>query len=249
MKKILSVSLALVMLLAISTQFGFSKAEAKVGNKEIVFQAKEIKDKETLYKRALKGINEDKKGAPVPEKAVLKGNGDSVEIETKTTSQLLERYNKEDGTSVEVYAATTFTEVEGEDLVAASASGQSGSTWDSSGGIKAFSTIYYERPSYDGNYYIEIKYATGGWDFYDGNLRVLNRDVRIGASGPTAWGGSARAVDQRRNYYGVGLDWTAYAYASWVPVLDNGRTSSGIASYSTISGYGDSWTLNHYNNR
>lgn len=116
--------------------------------------------------------------------------------------------------------------------------------WDSSGGIKAYCTIYFTRCELDdGREGVKLDKITGGYDRAAHTLRVTDYEVNIAATGDN--------VTQRKSIDMDKSSWIVYPPSSWKPVFvgNNALTVLGAACNLTISRNSKCWYLeltNHY---
>ncbi|NLV36566.1 MAG: hypothetical protein GXY17_07825 [Clostridiaceae bacterium] len=145
----------------------------------------EIKDYDTLLKRAQKNIHDlDLSEFPLIGKYTYKltKNGVDQEITTNITSQLLKRTIK-DGKVAEIYAVTSLGSGTLYDEM-----------WDGSISVKTYSTIYYSVDSSGPTGTALLTKVTGGWYIDDRTVSVSNRKVIYVTNG---WGPTGYFLNQR----------------------------------------------------
>lgn len=125
----------------------------------------------------------------------------------------------------------------------ASSGGNKGAyAWDSTGGVKIFSTIYYsESVSYDRTY-THLDKITGGYEKADRSLSVVSQEITYGATQPY--------LVQTKVENVTGTSWTIIPPSSW-EAIDTSQTLArilGVNSYVTIKRNSGSWTVTLLNN-
>jgi hypothetical protein len=236
----------IIFLLALST-FGFTTSAA---NKEkervlVLYEREEIKDIDKLFERAknnISDINEKKNKFS----ASLENNNTKQkdDLTILSTTQLLKSVKKNDGTIVNSYSTTVFA-------VTPSADGSGSKNkngWDSSYGIEAYSTYYYDYYNKSGGTspgeYRDLTSVKGGWKIHDSTISLSNRKVTLGASG-TSYNGYY--VQQITDKYPTGNSFSYSAPSSWEPVyMSNG--SVGVTTTVTLKRGSSTWTLTLRNN-
>jgi len=147
---------------------------------------------------------------------------------------------------IESYKVVTLTIVSDEDedegIVAPLAEGsKSESRWDTAGGVRAYSTVNYDR-SIDGNLYLyKLTSVSGGWERHDSSYVLSDRKVNYGATGTTKEGGFA---NQSSGFLYPTSDTYSYtAPSNWVPVWQS-YMIFGTNSWVTIKrGTSSEWEL------
>jgi len=172
------------------------------GKSKVIIEKKEITDVDKLFDRAKNGISDIKDKKDIVPKAkgmaISKESGRSVNAHLLSTTQLLKEEKLSNGDIVTTYATTNFALLPESELLnaaqdtisIASDASYPNSAWDSTGGVKAYGTIYWNW-SYNGG----ITYAsmsgqtnTGGWTLTSG-YSLSNKKITYGQSGMTAFNG------------------------------------------------------------
>lgn len=243
MKKLFTLLLMLTLLLS---SVAFQTAHAKTvptATKKIIFQKQEITDLNTLFNRAINGKSDISTGNL---RSSIKLSDDKDNIQTNDinkptvnqyiTAQVLKESQTNTGVEKDI-AVTTFVTVN--PLVTSST--RSGSKWDSSYAVKAYSTIYYSsKIGSNGMTYYKLTRAKGGWTNGDSSISLSGRKVVMGCSGNEA--------EQRVTHYPSGMTWDYYAPSSWVYVSGVLKPPVGATSYVTLKRGGSTWTLTYTNN-
>jgi hypothetical protein len=216
LKKMTVCLMTFVILVATSVLPSFA-APGKAREGKIIFSVPEIRDKNTLFERAKKGITD------VPQEMVVSGGkfrnkqtGKELPVKTYNTTQLLEIKEFPDGLRKERYATTVF-------LVAQADGSFSWSEWDNTGGVRLSGTIYFNK-SYDsqGQETIELYKVNGDYTIYDSTYSIDNQRVKVVQDGYSIEPGSGGVVYQRVWKYPTGFSFEYYPPSEWYPV----RTSS-----------------------
>lgn len=118
--------------------------------------------------------------------------------------------------------------------------------WDSSGAVKAYSTVYYERGTYSGQSTVNITKVTVGYEKPDVSVRVEGQELFVGQTGKT----TAGTKTQTKTSYPSGTSSTWTPPSSWYPVMKVDASQAG-ATYTLTLGRGSStytWKVAVYNN-
>jgi hypothetical protein len=118
-----------------------------------------------LFDRAINGISDLQDKTFKPETKMVNENGENADVKNFSTTQLLKTESYTDGTKENTYATTNFVIVPMYDHI------QSYPKWDSTYGVKAYSTIYWNN-WYDPNglAYLSLQQVVGGWTVNDGTI-------------------------------------------------------------------------------
>lgn len=188
-------------------------------------------------------LNIGNQGYSTSNDVIVSTLGDMINVEKKTynTIEKIGKFGYLDNSESELYALYSIEEY---------SISKSDETWDSSNGIRAFSTIYVER-TYESNpygEYIRLLSSEGGWQVLDASLNTSNPIVTQGVSG---MGSDEFLVSESISYnpYNIG----AYSYTAhqWPRVLASGVSiwEMNVGESSQISvnrgNPSNSWTLNH----
>lgn len=150
----------------------------------------------------------------------------------------LKNLYEEDTELFAIYSITEFSNFRG------------GETWDSTNGIRAFSTIYVER-TYETNpnaEYIRLLSSEGGWQVLDTSLNTSNPIVTQGVSG---MGRDELFVSRSIDYYPYNISSYYYTAPQWPRVNASGVSiwEMNVGESSQINVYraspSNSWTLYH----
>jgi len=179
-KKFKVVLSSLLTVLILTTPV-FASSVNNVAKSEVVYEKPLITDMDVLYEKATNGISDIKEGKIVHNaKLTNKEKGQDKEIKTYSTTQLQKTTKDSNGNSVDTYVTTTFAVVNTSDLeenVSNSSSGtmtiqsydgnKGDSKWDKTGGVKAYSTVYWNNSTYGSLSFVNMagQTLTGGWTF------------------------------------------------------------------------------------
>jgi len=262
---ILSVGLAITSLF--TTDAYAANEQPKKEGYRVVEKNKEITDLNILFENAKKrksDLNEEQL-EKLASKAELKANSKKSnspdpKMETFETAQLLEVREYESGIVEEDYAVTTFVIVDEPTTTVSAASSEGGSQyrykWDSTLGVKAYSTVYYRIVSDPrGSRHWDITSVSGGWQVEESTYILSGMKVVVGQNGWSYWGGTVSG--QTITKYPSSRTYSYTVPDSWVPVVASGSfspTGSGVGTHSTVTIKRDSpyntssWTLSLTNN-
>ncbi len=245
MKKAISYSLIFVMLFLLSIPVSAEEKET-VKKEKVIYQAKEITNEKELYERALIGIKEVPiNNLDLPEQEMINNQTkEHVNLSQHVTSQLLSTKSINDSV-VQEFAITTFVTPEAStnsEPVFSTFASKSEDLWDSSQGVKAYSTIYYTRTTKSGVGYAKVTKATGGWTVSDKSISLSNRVVKIGTSG---WPAGTQSITKNPS----GNSWSYTTPTSWKYISTEGENAIGATSTVTLKrGTRSTWTLKLNNN-
>ncbi|WP_003541435.1 hypothetical protein [Desulfotomaculum nigrificans] len=229
-----------VFCLFVSPITNLNLAEAKMTEK-VRFEKQIIKDVDTLYDRAQKGITDldskhkDKlfkyKAAMIDEK-----NGNKKDVDVYETTQLYKQTEGEDGSITSYYATTIMAVPYYDDSKYKSVS-------DGSGGVKAYGTFYWLTNYINGIEYVDMVYVDGGWTVGDSRLTVSDRKYWYGQSGFNL----DRFFVQNTSptYTTSSFTFARTVDSSWAPISLTTKYSIGLNSSCKIThtGNGSSWVL------
>ncbi|TYR81546.1 hypothetical protein FZC66_06830 [Priestia megaterium] len=247
MKKAISYLMAFTMLFLLVIPVSAKEKEV-VQKEKVIYQAKEITNQKELYERAVKGI----KDVPINDlslpKQEMKNNQtkENVELSEHVTSQLL-NVKTVDDTEIQEIAVTTFVTPESSTILEptfttfATSGSKSEEEWDSSYGVRAYSTIYYSRTTKDGVSYAKVTKASGGWSISDSSISLSSRKVTIGTSG---WPAGTQSITK----YPTGNSWSYSTPTSWEYISTTSGHSIGATSTVTLKRGSSTWTLKLNNN-
>lgn len=175
--KVLVGTLCLILLTG-SSSFA---ASSKTNNIKSIVTKQEITNIDILTKRAKNAISDIAINS-LPrhnfKAKIHNDDGVTINIPTYQTSQVLQKTIYEDGTEKALLTVTTIAEVPATILSGGGSDYSYG--WDSSGGVRAYSTNYYYYDNSSPTRY-NLYRVTGGWNVHDGV--ATNRRVNYGNSG------------------------------------------------------------------
>jgi len=171
MKKLLLTLFTVALFILSFTSIGFAAQKS-----EVTYKKDLIKDLKVLQERAEKGISDKKPDFIKNFKATMEDNktGEKVDLNVKETTQLYQVSKDVQGNTIESYAVTSFV----------SDDSKKSTSYLSDGGVKAYSTIYYNI-KYDNNKntHIGLVGTDGGWTIVDSFYTLSNRNVSLVQSG------------------------------------------------------------------
>ncbi len=228
MKKFVNFILIIVLVLTSAGAVYANQGQKSEPGGKIVYQAKEIKDLDTLFKRAKDNITDLETGkyeAKPIAKLKNKLTGNEKNVETYTTTQLLKKEILDNGKERKSYATTGFAEV----TISVIKSRTDDGVEDIQDSVRAYSTIYWEEEDNG----VQLQSATGGWQFTNnGNTSMSDLKVVLGQAGFTIYGPYEQYYSST---YSVSSTWTKYASSSWDPVVDNAFDYVGATQQAKIS--------------
>lgn len=232
----------------------------------------EITDLNKLYERAQKGISDlsfsSEKSLSTKSSLSLKekSNNNELNFHKYQTAQLLTVKQEADGTKIKTYAVTTMevaptqtvktnTIAPKNNLIRMSVdASKSDSKWDSTIGVKAYSTVYYDNKTDPrGSKHWDMSKVKGGWKVTDNRYSLSGMKVTYGQNGWSYWKGGV-VTGQVSTKYPKGTTFSYTVPSSWKPVVANGSFSVegsavGCTSYVKIKKSGSkSWSLSFTNN-
>ncbi|ATW26327.1 hypothetical protein [Candidatus Formimonas warabiya] len=185
MKKI-TIVFSLICILILCTVAVYAK-EAPKDNDVTLINNAEITDVDQLFLRAKNGITDcDVKPFIKNEKAFLRSQGDSKELQTYSTAQVLKETKKQNGSTEKTIAVTTFV------IVPLGGGSYNDEKPDSTGAVVAYSTRYWSTitDSVNNTCYLLTR-ASGGWRIEDAQVSLSSRKVIYNCNGAGADGGPA----------------------------------------------------------
>jgi hypothetical protein len=231
----------------------------------------EITDLNLLFKNAKKIKKEILKGKNI--KTGKEEDEKVLEVDHYQTSQLLEELEKPDGQKIEKYAITNFAVAKEKDnakeelqptnesnlnVITLSnnnsginfqkTSSKSDYAWDSTLGVKAYSTIYVNKTTNSQGTWLDLQSVIGGWEIHDSTYSLTNKRVRLAQIGVGANGNVYKTLDK----YPSSLTWSYPAPPEWPPVSADtwgaGTAYVGAGQYTTINRGSTSWQFDWANN-
>ncbi|MCM3324770.1 hypothetical protein [Cytobacillus kochii] len=167
------------------------------------------------------------------------GVAEDLKITEYKTAQILEESDSEQFIAVTVFNDVNILEdTDGPPEIMPF--GDKGSDkWDSSGGVKSYSRIYYKTKVEGGVTYATLTKVTGGWTNSDSSIKLSNRKVVYGVSG---WPGVSKklTVNPSTNSYNASFSWPYVATSTTYHL--------GTNSTVTLKRGSSTWTLYHLNN-
>lgn len=207
---------------------------------EILFEAKEITDKDVLYKKALEEKKSQQNNNKSSSSSINKGRKVTATMEIEDKSKVLDSMSttqflksvKRENIVENTYAVTTFVNVSPKDFEPVSVMASSykpGSLTDGGISVKSSATIYYTESVIGGISHIKLNKVDTSWQVLDPRTYIENRRLRMAAQGTNA-GIYLDQVDVYR-YQNLNSSVTYYAPTSWKPVADNIRLNLGVSTY------------------
>ncbi|HAJ3957195.1 hypothetical protein WD019_19040 [Fictibacillus sp. Mic-4] len=247
MKKALTslTSLSLFCLLAAAPANAASNDHEIKSNKEtprVIYQAKEEKDINKLYKKAVNGVSDISVLDPLHNRAKWKltpenksAKAKNTDIDQYETAQIL-KVEKVGDTEVRNIAVTSFADVGIESI----SGSQNGSKWDPSYSVKAYSTMYYTQTvKSDGLTYAKVTRGKGGWTNSDPQVYISSKKVILGTTGwPAGTQTSTHYPSGSTFDYSVSFDYVALSAGHAI----------GVTSSCTLKDTSDTWSLKLNNN-
>lgn len=238
----------MLMFVLLGGIFFASPSFAEQNDYKVLFEKEEIKDEETLYKRAIQGISDvNSNEKEIKNEAKLQGKSKSIPINVHQTTELLKRVKKGDEI-IETYKVHAFVDISPEDMSIAASGSKPKTDWDPSGGVKASSNWYYTTSTISGTTHIDqTGSASGSWTVYDYGTTLSNKRYVLGQYGPSKAGCGTCNDTVNGNVSGYSFS-KAVPTTSWVPVSASTYTSIGVSMYATVSKGSESWNFSFYNN-
>jgi len=224
-------------------------AEEQDNQETVIYEKKEIKDLNKLYERAENNVTDKKINIDkLSEEVEVTLNDKEVSKDVSATTQLLKKTKDSEGNIDAYYTTTTFVDdipaseeeaSSGEVSASATSTSRKASKWDSSGGVKAYSTVYYSVTYKDSVPYQDLSKVTGGWSVSDSSISLSNRKVDLGQSGGSLCGG----VTQKKSFTPSGNTFSYPAPSSWCAVSSQVGSIGANTSVTLKRGSSSTWTL------
>lgn len=199
-----------------------------------------VTDPHILLSRALNGISDPSPVSYQPIGTLTNtATGQATNLTTVDTTQYLKGVRYPDGSTVQSYATTAFTQVTPAQL---SGYSQSYSGWDSSYSVEASSTFYYTVTTISGSDYMQLTNVTGGWTTPPTGISIQDQHVRFGATGVSPNG----FVEHSQDEYPSGqFTWAYNAPGSWPPISVSNKTGRafGVNSWINLWHGSTEWSL------
>ena len=217
---------------------------------KIVQENVEIKDQKNLLERAEKGISDlsssEVKFIPKADLKNLK-NGQTVPVKTLETTQLLST-SKNGNIEEKSYATTSFALVPNDQVVSTedTSGNQSRGQWDSSYGVYAYSTVYWDIVYINGYESVTISQITGGWTIEDTTITLSDRVTKAYVVGTTFVNGYQQysfGEDDTNIYTNTFNIWYGSYYFNPVAVSGATDPSVSLATFATLHRGGSNWSL------
>lgn len=201
---------------------------------KILIEKAEITDTEVLFTRAINNVSDVQIRPEATAQLINTGSSTKLDLEVYSTTQLLKEVKKDDGTVVSTCAITVFATLPND-------------KWDVAGGLRAYSTVYYDivKDQYQMQFY-DLYKVTGGWDRYDSTYSLSGREVSVGLVGGGMGGGVT--TNQVMYKYPSSNSFTYYTPSSWIPANPLNIGGAGCISYIKIDRFGEKWDLTLNNN-
>lgn len=156
----------------------YSMTLSENSRNQVIFENKEILNLDVLLQRAKRGET-DYKTAANKGVAINLNSQEEIEIPVFSTTQLL-KIEKKGDKLVNTYATTSFIEISSVNF------SLSKSTFDSTGYIRAYSTIHWTETYFAGLPYVDLTQITGGWERIGvggSQIALSDRYVNLGQFG------------------------------------------------------------------
>jgi len=206
-----------------------------IGTQKIVYEQKEITDKEILLERAKKGIS-DTDNNEIKEIDVKNARtGEVKKAKLYTTTQKLKAEMLTSGGTRETFATTTIAEYDGS---------RSNSGDDESYSVKAYSTFYWNEENHNNIKHLRLINATGSWVSSDSQIRTLYHKARLLAFG---WTFEGIWSSQQQDFTNVTSSFNVSAPSDWKSISSvQGRYGNfGVLTMCNVQdiGSGDIWYM------
>ncbi|WP_374019087.1 hypothetical protein ABU162_04925 [Paenibacillus thiaminolyticus] len=234
--------LKIILMCVLLFTIPITPAFAKITPSQVLFEAAEIKNVDTLIMRAKNGVSDIPHATVTLDAVVTKVKGSSIieeKIETYSTTQKIKAVRSTSGALTESYVTTRVALI-------ASDGNQYKSDNDASLGVKAYSTVYWDYVTINNQSYIKHAGASGGWQINDSQLRVTNQLVKLGATGE---GENGKLTTQIKEYHPSSFTFSYSPPSNWRPIKKDVFESIGVNTSCTISDYSESWSLTLNNKR
>jgi hypothetical protein len=231
----------LILVLALSCLAGTAFGKEDIEKERILVNKQEEKDLNKLYKKAVNGesdINPTELKEDLDISITNEADNKEEKVDVDVTAELTKKVVKEDGTIVESYTVTAFTDISESIGIMSSGSNRT-DAWDSSGGVKGWSQYNYDKQVKGDYTYQDLQSVSGGWSVADSSITISSREVLYGATGPRMSDGSY--VTQRQRMYPTGNSFSYTAPSKWEPVRITHAV--GVTSYAYLARGGSKWTF------
>jgi hypothetical protein len=155
--------------------------EAPKDNNVIVINKDEITDTDQLFLRAKSGISDcDVKPFLEDQNLILKSqDGDTRKLQSYSTAQVLKKIKKQDGSTEQTIALTTFIEIDNSDLGIVPMANENNykEDWDDTYAVRAYSTRYITSNTIGLNTSYLLTKVTGGWENQSFQVSLSERNV------------------------------------------------------------------------
>lgn len=226
----LCVLLSLVMLVVAPGALASSQVA------DVIYEKTPIQDLEVLFDRAINGVTDlDSESHGLKSHAVLedKITGAKKNIEVFKTTEVIKVQKYKNGSTKKSYATTAFAIVPFENdtvgfkkplellaytgdlrlLAFTSDFDKGGSNWDPTGGVRAYSRIYWDEYNIGGSTFVGLVGAEGNWQNYDyPQTLVLDKTVLLGQEG---WKSDTHYFNGEIEYSPPGSSFSYPAPSSW----------------------------------
>lgn len=229
----------------------------KAGKAEVIVEKGQITDIDKLFDRAKNRISdiEDESISPKAKgMAISRESGRSIDAHVLSTTQLLKEEKQSNGDIVKTYATTSFAILPESELLDGAQAAMSitsfdasypNSAWDSSGGVRAYGTIFWKWSFFNGITFASMadQRNTGGWNLTSG-YTLSNKKVTFGQSGMTAQNGYKT---QNSTFYPFdSLSWEYPVPFTWIAVKADQTSYLGQTVYCRVNRGSGSWDFYFY---
>ncbi|WP_120464958.1 hypothetical protein [Paenibacillus aceti] len=251
MKKIVGIVMSFIFIFSFGN-VSFANSLSELDSK-VLYNAQEITDIDLLYERAKHGISDVVSKNPDQNIAFVSDAPINGTIKEYTTTQKLLAVEK-NGVLEESFKTVSFlvyteeksTDEEKPGLIQPRGSKEE-EDWDSSKGVRAYSTVKYTRSTNNNLYTYKLDSVSGGWNSYDHGTLIIERKVKYGITGNAQGSGIAVSKSSGDLYPNQNtFDYTAPS--SW-PALES-NVVMGVNTYITLKRQSGTyeWTLHLQNN-
>jgi hypothetical protein len=229
MQKVSAMLVSLVLMLSLLPSLAFA------GSEEVTFTKQEITDINVLYEKAKNGETDYPVASASQDQEIKdENNGKTLSVKKSETTQHL-KTKKQGDRITNQYATTVFM------TAATTPHTTYGEKWDSSIGVKAYHTMYWQEEIINSINTVDMNRVTGSWLISDPYLSVSNQSVRVVQNGykPDGW-----PVTQEVTRYDFSFDYTDIA--SWSPLIygNSGLPAAvGVVQSCTVYDSSSSWSF------
>lgn len=220
------------------------------GKAEVIVQKEQITDTDKLFDRAknhISDIDDESISPKASGKAISRESGRSIDAHILSTTQLLKAEKQSNGDIVKTYATTSFAVLPESELLSTTSSDASypNSGWDSTFGVMAYGTIYWNWSYVNGITFASMasQYNSGGWSLQSG-YTLSNKLVTFGQSGITAWNGY-QTQNSTFNPFDS-LSWNYPVPFTWIAVKADSTSYLGQTVYCRVNRGSGSWDFYFY---